>query len=152
MTQSASGRAHPTGPDVSSGAGSATRAVASRRRPRFLALHQLSFPPGAVASIAHRASGLLLALVTPLAAYAFTCSLAGPEDYAAVVGWARTLPVRIAFAVLVAALAYHLLAGVRHLLMDAGIGASLRAGRASAWSVLAAGLAILAAALWAALR
>lgn len=31
---------------------------------------------------------------------------------------------------------YHVLAGVRHLLMDMGIGESLKGGRASAWSVI----------------
>lgn len=126
--------------------------AASRPRPRFLALHLISFPPGAVASIAHRVSGLLLVLATPLAAYAFARSLEDPQGYAAIASWARALPVRLAGAALGAALAYHLLAGVRHLLMDAGIGGSLRAGRASARFVLAAGLAVLLGALWAVLR
>ena len=52
-----------------------------------------------------------------------------------------------ALALLLATLAFHLFAGVRHLLMDAGIGASLRAGRASAWAVIAAGAAVLASAV-----
>lgn len=147
MDRATSDRAPPAGP-----AGRARPAGASRPRPRFLALHLISFPPGAVASIAHRVSGLLLVLATPLAAYAFARSLEDPQGYAAIASWARTLPVRLAGAALGAALAYHLLAGVRHLLMDAGVGGSLRAGRASARFVLAAGLAVLVGALWVVLR
>jgi len=111
-------------------------------RPRFLNLLQVSYPPGAIASIAHRATGAVLAVVTPIAAYAFTRSLAGPDGFDEIARWAQVLPVRLALAALAAAFAYHLLAGVRHLLMDAGIGSSLRAGRASAWIVIAAGVAV----------
>ena len=109
-------------------------------RPKFLNLFQVSYPPGAIASIAHRVTGVLLAVATPIVAYAFTRSVAGPEGFAEIVRWARAIPIRLALAVLVAALVYHLLAGVRHLLMDAGIGSSLRAGRGSARAVLAAGV------------
>jgi len=115
-------------------------------RPRFLDLRHLSFPPGALASIAHRASGALLALATPPAAWAFLHSLASAKGFTEVAHWGRTLPVRLALALLLAALAYHLLAGIRHLLMDVGIGSSLRAGRASAWGVIAAGAAAFVAA------
>ena len=115
-------------------------------RPRFLDLRHLSFPPGALASIAHRASGALLALATPAAAWMFLRSLASADGFAEVARWGRTLPVRLALALLLAALAYHVLAGIRHLLMDAGIGSSLRAGRVSARVVLAAGAAAFVAA------
>jgi succinate dehydrogenase / fumarate reductase cytochrome b subunit len=115
--------------------------VGSPDRPKFLNLFQVSYPPGAIASIAHRVAGVLLAAATPIAAYAFTRSIAGPEGFDEIASWARAMPVRLALAALAAAFAYHLFAGVRHLLMDAGIGASLRAGRRSAWAVIAAGVA-----------
>jgi succinate dehydrogenase / fumarate reductase cytochrome b subunit len=117
-------------------------------RPRFLDLHLLSFPAGALVSIGHRLTGLVLALATPFVAYAFTRSLAGVEGFAEIAGWTRGLPMRLALAALVGALAFHLFAGLRHLLLDAGVGASLRAGRASAWTVIIAGAAtfVLAAA------
>jgi succinate dehydrogenase / fumarate reductase cytochrome b subunit len=111
-------------------------------RSKFLNLLQLSYPPGAIASIAHRVTGVFLAIATPIGAYAFTRSLDGPEGFAEVARWGSATPMRLALAVLAAALAYHLLAGVRHLLMDAGIGSSLRAGRGSAWAVVAAGVAV----------
>jgi len=115
-------------------------------RPRFLNLLQLSYPPGAMASIAHRVTGVLLAIATPIGAYVFTRSVAGPEGFAEVARWGSAMPVRLALAVLVAALAYHLLAGVRHLLMDFGIGVSLSAGRRSAWAAMAVGAVVFAAA------
>jgi succinate dehydrogenase / fumarate reductase cytochrome b subunit len=112
----------------------------SVHRPKFLNLLQLSYPPGAIASIAHRISGVLLAVATPVAAYAFTRSLAGPEGFAEIARWTHAIPIQLALAVLVAALVYHLLAGVRHLLMDAGVGSSLRVGRGTAWAVIVAGV------------
>jgi succinate dehydrogenase / fumarate reductase cytochrome b subunit len=122
--------------------------VASPERPKFLNLLQLSYPPGAIASIAHRVTGVLLAAAIPIAAYAFTRSIATPEGFAEIARWGRTIPIRLALAALAAALVYHLLAGVRHLLMDAGVGSSLHAGRASARAVIAAGvLALVVAAV-----
>lgn len=118
-----------------------------RDQPRFLNLLHLSYPPGAIASIAHRVTGVLLAIATPICAYAFSRSLASPETFDEIARWGRTVPVRLAFATLVAALAYHLLAGVRHLLMDIDIGSSLRAGRVSAWSVILIGIAAFVVAL-----
>lgn len=114
--------------------------MALHDRPKFLNLFRLSYPPGAIASIAHRVTGILLAVAIPIAAYGFTRSVAGPEGFAEIARWGRAIPIRLALAVLAAALVYHLLAGVRHLLMDAGIGSSLRAGRGSARAVLAAGV------------
>jgi len=114
--------------------------VESLDRPKFLNLFQVSYPPGAIASIAHRVTGVLLAATTPIAAYAFTRSIAGPEGFDEIARWGQAISIRLALAALAAAFAYHLLAGVRHLLMDAGIGSSLRAGRCSAWAVIAAGV------------
>ncbi|MCC6610861.1 MAG: succinate dehydrogenase, cytochrome b556 subunit [Burkholderiales bacterium] len=121
-------------------------------RPKFLNLFQLSYPPGALASVAHRATGVLLAIATPIGAYAFTRSVAGPEGFAEIARWSSSVPVRVALVVLVAAFAYHLVAGIRHLLMDFGIGASLAAGRRSAWAAIAAGILIFIVAAAAQLR
>ena len=123
--------------------------LARGERPRFLDLRQLSFPPGAIASIGHRASGLLLALATPAAAWTLWLSVSSAAGFAEVAAGARRLPVRLALALLLAALAADLLAGLRHLLLDIGVGASLRAARASARVTLAAaGVALLAGGVW----
>jgi succinate dehydrogenase / fumarate reductase cytochrome b subunit len=74
----------------------------------------------------------------------FARSLEGAEGYAEAVAWLAPLPARVALVLVVWALAHHLLAGVRHLLMDVGVGSRLGAARASAWIVNLAGVAIAA--------
>ena len=112
-------------------------------RPVFLSLARLRFPVGAVASIGHRISGVLLVITLPLAVLALERSLKDGSGVYAFTGWTR-LPA----AVLAWACAHHIFAGVRHLLMDAGVGASLSAGRASAYAALIAGAAVGLAALF----
>jgi len=48
-------------------------------------------------------------------------------------------------------LAYHIIAGIRHLLMDAGMGETLQAGRAGAYAVMVLGViaaVILGVCIW----
>lgn len=107
----------------------------STPRPVFLDVTRIRFPVGAVASMGHRVSGLALAIALPFAVLALQRSL---EDGAlAFAGWMR-LPA----ALLAWAAAHHLFAGVRHLLMEAGVGASLFAARRSAYAALIAAAAI----------
>jgi succinate dehydrogenase / fumarate reductase cytochrome b subunit len=113
------------------------------QRPVFLSLARIRFPVGAVASIGHRVSGVLLVLSLPFAVVALERSLQAESAMVVVSGW-----VRLPAALLGWACAHHLFAGIRHLLMDAGIGASLGAGRASAYAALIAGAAVGLAALF----
>ena len=118
------------------------------RRPVFLSFARIRFPVGSIASIGHRISGVMLVCALPFAPFALERSLSGEAGYSAVLEAARS-PLGRVVAVLVAwACAQHLLAGVRHLLSDVGVGASLGASRASAWAVLiAAACVALAAAI-----
>jgi succinate dehydrogenase / fumarate reductase, cytochrome b subunit len=106
-------------------------------RPVFLNFARIQFPVGAVASIGHRLSGVLLVLALPLAVLALQRSLAGEVAFFALAGWAR-----VPAALLAWACAHHLFAGIRHLLMDVGIGASLSAARRSAYAALITATAI----------
>jgi len=118
-------------------------------RPVFLDLRAMRWPPGAVASILHRASGLLLFLSIPLALWVLERSLEGPEGFGQVRALLGGWPGRLPLALLAWALAHHLAAGVRFLLMDAGLlGHGVRAGRASAWVAVTAGAVGLLAAAW----
>ena len=108
-------------------------------RPVFLNLARIRFPVGAVASIGHRISGVLLVLALPFAVLALERSLSSPEAFAAV---AASPLARLAFFVLAWAAAHHLFAGIRHLLTDVGIGASLPAARRSAYAALLGGAAV----------
>ena len=115
------------------------------RRPVFLSFARLRFPVGAVASIGHRISGVVLACALPFAAVALGRSFSEEGDYASVVDGLQSPAGRVALIVVAWAAGHYLLAGIRHLLMDIGVGASLPAARASAFAVIA--LAVLAAAL-----
>ncbi|WP_341647010.1 succinate dehydrogenase, cytochrome b556 subunit [Thauera sp. SDU_THAU2] len=109
----------------------------------FLDLFRIRFPIGAIASILHRVSGVLLFLALPPLALGLDMSLRGEAQFEAL----RSLlpaPWRIVLGTILAwAATHHLLAGIRHLLMDVGVGSALGTARASARAVLA--IALLAA-------
>ncbi|MBS0327316.1 MAG: succinate dehydrogenase, cytochrome b556 subunit [Proteobacteria bacterium] len=107
--------------------------------PRFLNLFQIRFPVGAICSIGHRVSGVILAAAVPLVVYALDRSLAGPQAYARLAAALATAAGKTAVVVLAWALAHHALAGIRHVLKDVDVGASLGTARRSAWLVLAVG-------------
>ncbi|HJV50038.1 MAG TPA: succinate dehydrogenase, cytochrome b556 subunit [Noviherbaspirillum sp.] len=104
-------------------------------RPTFFNLTQIQMPVGACTSIAHRISGVLLALGIPFAIYLLDLSLRGPQGYAQAGALLDRVAVKILLFLFVWALAHHLLAGLRHLLSDIDIGSELRPARASAWAV-----------------
>jgi len=112
------------------------------RRAVFFNLTQIQMPVGAVTSITHRITGILLALGLPLYVYLLDRSLRDAQSYA----WTTQLLAHPAFKVVAVAftwaLAHHLLAGVRHLSSDIDIGSGLPAARRSAWSVNLGAIAV----------
>lgn len=120
-------------------------------RPVYLDLARLQYPVGALASIAHRISGVLLLCLLPFAVLALQRSLAGEAQFASLLEVLRA-PLGRALLVLVAwACAQHVFAGIRHLLSDVDVGSSLQASRKSAFAVLVAAAAVALAALLAGL-
>ena len=109
------------------------------QRPVFLNFARIRFPVGSVASFGHRVSGVALVLMLPLAVLALERSLES--------GAAFPWPGRVAAALAAWACAHHLFAGIRHLLHDVGVGASLAASRKSAYAALVAAAAVGLAAL-----
>lgn len=110
----------------------------SRRLPVFLNLAQIRFPVGAIASIAHRVSGVLLFITLPVIALVLDASLRSEDVFASLRKLLSSPLYVVAATVLVWALVHHVLAGVRHLLMDVGVGSELARARASARVVLLA--------------
>lgn len=106
-------------------------------------------PVTAVASILHRITGVVL-----FAGVFYLCwlldmalgSAAGFQRAVAVVdGWSG----KVALWLVLVSLAFHLFAGVRHLLADFHVGDSLQAARTGTWAVFAlAALAALFGAVW----
>ena len=112
---------------------------------------QIQMPVGALASILHRVTGVLLAIAVPLGVYLLDLSLHDEQAFSAVAGLFGHGAFKALLVVLIWALAHHVLAGIRHLLTDANIGSTLHAARRSAWGVNlgGAGVALFAAAvLW----
>lgn len=112
------------------------------RRPVFFNLMQIQLPVGAWTSIAHRLSGILLALGVPFTVYLFELSLRDVEAFEHLLEWGHSWLFKVAVIAFVWAFAHHLLAGVRHLLSDIDIGSHLLPARRSAWIVNASGAAV----------
>ncbi len=116
---------------------------AGMRRPVFFNLAQIQMPVGALTSIAHRISGILLAIGVPFSIFILDQSLQSPQSWTRVVGLFDNWAFKVAALVFVWALAHHLFAGVRHLLSDVDIGSRLASARRSAWIVNVGGLAVM---------
>jgi succinate dehydrogenase / fumarate reductase cytochrome b subunit len=116
-------------------------------RPVFFNLTQIRMPVGAVTSIVHRATGVLLALGVPFSIYLLGLSVQSPQGYERVGGMLELPALKLALMFFAWALAHHCLAGIRHLLSDIDIGSSLKAARRSAWivNIGGVGVALLAA-------
>lgn len=108
----------------------------------FFNLLQIQMPVGALTSITHRVTGILLALGIPFSIYLLDLSLQDPQSYAQVISLFDNWAFRAAVIVSVWVLAHHLLAGIRHLLSDIDVGSQLTAARRSAWIVNLGGVAV----------
>ena len=114
----------------------------SRHLPVFLNLAQIRFPIGAIASIAHRVAGVLLFIALPVIALTLDVSLRTEAGFASVRDLLSSPFWTVTGAVLLWALVHHVLAGIRRLLMDVGIGGELERARTSARLVLIAAPAL----------
>jgi len=107
-----------------------------KNRPVFLDLRRIRFPVGAIASILHRLTGVLLVLAIPAALGLLAHSSSSPAHFREVGRWLEGPLAAVVLAVVLGAAVHHLLAGVRIILMDAGIGVKLGVARRSAWVAL----------------
>lgn len=117
-------------------------------RPVFLNLLHIKMPVGAITSILHRVTGVLLAVGVPLGMVLLWRSLASEAGFAQVTALLHHGAFRALVVAIVWALAHHLLAGVRHMLMDINVGSTLHTARRTAWGVNGAAAAVALLALW----
>lgn len=108
----------------------------NKQKPINLNFLTIKFPINAIVSILHRLSGVFLFIVIPLLLWCLNKSLISSEDFDNVIQYFHSPMVRLISWIVLAALAYHLLAGIRHLIMDWGIGDTLRGGRIGAQLIL----------------
>ena len=116
------------------------------RRPVFLNLLQIQLPLGALTSIGHRITGVLLGVCVPIGVYMLDRSLRDEQGFVEMVGMFKYFTVKAVTLLVVWALAHHVLSGIRHLLSDANVAAPLRSARRSAWFANLGGVALTAVA------
>lgn len=91
----------------------------------------------AIASILHRVSGVVLFLLLPVILFLLGQSLQSEETFSLVQFRLATPYYKLVLWAFSAALIYHILAGIRHVLMDMGFGEHVCASRRSAVLVIA---------------
>ena len=116
------------------------------QRPKNLNLLTIRFPIPAIASILHRASGFVLFLAIPFILWGLSLSLDSQQGFDNLHQALSSVWIRFLIWAILSAFLYHFVAGLRHLLMDIGIGESRTGGKVSAilTIVIAAALIILA--------
>lgn len=113
------------------------------QRPVNLDISTIKLPITAIVSILHRVSGVFLFAGVAVLLWLLDGSLASEEQFVALQE-TLTQPVwQIVVWAVVAALAYHMVMGVRHLFMDCGIGESLKGGRLGAKLALAVAVVLI---------
>lgn len=119
------------------------------KRPTNLDLTTIQLPLPAKASIIHRISGLILFFAVAFMLCALAASLESEQSFADLkAGFDNGLVKFITWGIL-SALGYHLVAGIKHLLMDMGIGESKEGGRTGAIITLIGGaIVIVLAGVW----
>jgi succinate dehydrogenase / fumarate reductase, cytochrome b subunit len=90
----------------------------NRKRPVNLDLTTIKQPPTAIASILHRISGVLVFFLIPFVLWMFDRSLNSQHDFDSLRDALASPFLTLLLWALLAGLIYHLLAGIRHLLMD----------------------------------
>ena len=91
-----------------------------------------------MASIAHRLSGMGLFVGFAWLLYLLDLALDSPAGFARAQALLAGTGGKVLLLAVLALLAYHLMAGIRHLLLDMHIGDTMAAARRGSWLVFAA--------------
>lgn len=118
-------------------------------RPVNLNLFVFRWPITAITSILHRISGVFIFLGTAVLLYLLELSLSSEAGFAEAAALLDGGLMKFVIWAVTAGILYHLIAGIKHLFMDLGIGETIEGGKMGAILVLVAGtLAIAAAGYW----
>ncbi|WP_074753414.1 succinate dehydrogenase, cytochrome b556 subunit [Pseudomonas abietaniphila] len=113
------------------------------QRPVNLDLRTIKLPITAITSILHRISGIILFIGLAFMLYALSASLGSEEGFANVKSTLTSPLAKFIAWGLLSSLLYHLVAGVRHLVMDAGVGETLEGGKLGSKIVIVVSLALI---------
>ncbi len=118
-------------------------------RPKNLNLFAIKWPLAAITSITHRISGIFIFIGVAILLYLLEVSLESAAGFDFVLELLAKPLVKLLVWAIVAGLLYHLIAGIKHLLMDFGIGESKQGSlRGAQLTILFAVIAIAAAGVW----
>ena len=103
-----------------------------KQRPVNLDLTTIKLPISAIVSITHRLSGVVLFLGFGLLLYLLEFSLRSEASFIMLAEKMDSLVCRFLIWICLSALIYHVVAGIRHLFMDMGIGDTKICGKYAA--------------------
>ena len=106
------------------------------KRPVNLDLRTIRLPVTAYSSILHRISGVILFVAIAALLWMLDRSLSSEYGFEQVGATLQHPLAKLILGGILSALLYHLVAGIRHLLMDAGVGESMEGGIRGAKAVL----------------
>lgn len=106
------------------------------KRPVNLDLGTIQLPLAAWTSITHRISGVIVFFGTGILLWVLSASLTSEASFSALGGLAGSFVGKFVLWGILTALAYHMVAGCKHLLMDAGIGETREAAPMAAKVVI----------------
>lgn len=118
----------------------------NKQRPVYLSLTQFGWPITAIASILHRVTGVILFVGIAFLLWMLDLALRSATGFSnAQAVMSQPLPKLVMLAVL-SLLTYHVVAGIKHMLLDFHVGDTFEAASASSYAVFVIS-AILTAAL-----
>lgn len=103
-----------------------------KNRPVNLDISTISLPITALVSITHRVTGVALLVGVIGLMWMLDMSLSSSEGFAYIQELLSNALFKLALIAVLAALIYHLVAGVRHLIMDLGFGETKEGGKLGA--------------------
>lgn len=120
--------------------------VSKDKRPVNLDIGSMQLPITAYVSISHRLSGVILFLASGLMVWALDTSLSSEEGFNTIKATLTHPITKVIVWAIASALSYHALSGLKHIVMDFGIGESMRGGIIGARLVI--GLAVVTTIFW----
>ncbi|MGB1458277.1 succinate dehydrogenase, cytochrome b556 subunit [Spongiibacter marinus] len=119
------------------------------KRPVNLDIGTIALPITAYTSIMHRVSGVFLVAGMAVLFWLLGTSLSGPEGFAQAKECLSSFWGKLIVWAVLAGISYHAAAGVKHLVMDAGIGESMEGGeRGSKLVLLTTAVLVVLTGLW----
>ncbi len=109
-------------------------------RPVNLDISTINLPLAAYTSITHRVSGVIVFIGIAILLWIFDTSLSSEDGFNQVKATMTSPLIKFVVWGILSALAYHMVAGIKHLLMDSGIGETKEAAPLGAKITIAVSL------------